>query len=180
MAAYDPYTDPLTCWMDAGEHEPLLRATNAEAVESLRWLLDHHEAKLPDIDSDRLARAGWTLQLAKKWIAPATVITWLKERPNHGRLAIACAVLMVSWNPTGEEPPPDPVLVGELLSVYDRLPYDVISDNSALMVLALATRVALPPQLAARIRGMLERAADDPERPAELRTVFARGLARVR
>jgi hypothetical protein len=70
-----------------------------------RLLLDEHEAEAPDVDGDRLARAGWTLQLANKWIAPATVITWLKERPNHSRLAIAGAVLLVSWNPTPEEPP---------------------------------------------------------------------------
>lgn len=160
--------DPLTAWMDASNQEPLRLAGETEVAVSLRRLLNAQESMGAGFDSERLMRAAWTLDQAGKWSGPAVAITWLNERPGHARLGLVLCLLVVSWNCGPGMPPPDPALVESLLSVYDNLPYDVISENSLLIVLVIASRSGLPTQLAARVRNIIGQARQVPGRQPEV------------
>lgn len=164
--------DPLRAWIDGGDRQALRLASEAQAAAALRGLMDEQESAHPDLDSERLIRAARALQSAEKWFTPAVAIAWLKQRPDHTRLGVVLCLLLVSWTRAPGAPPPEPALVEALLGVYDKLPHDVISENTLMIVLVHASRAGLPAPLAARVRSMLERARATSGREPEVRAIL--------
>lgn len=162
-------TDPLLAWMDAGNQQPLRNAGDAEVEVSLRRLLDEQEAMAEAFDSERLMRAAWAMENAEKWSGPDIAVSWLKERPCHTRLGIVLSLLMVAWNCKPGMPRPAPVLVETLLSVYDGLDYDLISENTLLLVLMVASKSGLPVPLVTRVREIIQHARNASPRQPEVR-----------
>ncbi|HEY2515721.1 MAG TPA: hypothetical protein VGI39_32855 [Polyangiaceae bacterium] len=157
-------TDPLRAWIGTKDYRVLKQIGDAEVAVSLRRLMAEQESTFPDIDSEVLGSVVFALEGVGKRGLPAIAIAWLKEQPTHARLSVALCMLPVSWSRGEGVPPPDPALVEALLSVYDELAYDVISENTLLIVLMGASRAGLPAPLAARVRGILERAHETPDR----------------
>jgi hypothetical protein len=157
-------TDPLRAWMGTKDYRALKLVSEAEAVASLRRLMAEQESTFPDIDSEKLGSVVWALESVGKRGLPAVAIAWLKEQPSHARLSVVLCMLPVSWVRGDGIPPPDPALVEALLSVYDGLPRDVISENGLLIVLMNASHAGVPAPLAARVRNILERARETPDR----------------
>ena len=173
MADEDKATaDPLIDYLEGGDRQALPRAGSTQATRSLIRLMDAQESLAPDRDSEKLMRAAWALDKAHHWFVPAVSIAWLQERPGHARLAIVLCLLTGSWSRASEAPPPNPAQVEALLGLYEGLPRDIVNENGLLLVLVGASRAGLPAPLEARIRHILERARDIPDRQPEVKALL--------
>lgn len=164
--------DPLIAAIVGGDQQALARAGEAQAAASLRRLMDEQDSPQYDLDDERLIRAARALQAAGYWFTPTVALAWLRQHPGHRSLGVVLSLLLVSWTRAPEGPPPDPAQVEALLAVYDSLPYDVISENSLMLVLVRASRSGLPASLAAQVRARIARARATPGREPVVREVL--------
>lgn len=172
--------DPISRWIDGSEKDALMRVSTAEAEASLLRLLNEQELAYPDVDSDRMARAGYALQMAGHHGAPATAMAWLRQQPTEDRLVVVLCLLLTSWGNATGPAAPAPELVEELWSLVALAQPSLELENGLLIVLGRALHSGLPSPLAERVVDYLDQARRTPGRHEHMIECLDQFVARYR